>query len=334
MKEAFFNNNDYKITSTILGEGSYGKVYIAENVHNGEKCALKNINIESGFDGQEQISFLQESLILHKLNHPSIVKYDGINFKSLTSNNNLLQPTIITKYFSHGSLNDILNKENKSQSAPNWTPTKKYINLLGISHALRYLHQKGILHLNLKPENILFDSNYYPHVSDFGLSKCFSNIFTKSVKLTIEGQLNTPIYFPPEILRGEENFDQSVDVYAYAMIAFEIVTGERPFSELGQISPTELSNKITSGYRPNFPSSVTQRMQQLISKCWSESRQERPTFDDIFNDFLHHMSQYLESIDEAEIKQYIASLCESNQELPQAANDEKFERNSTASDYL
>lgn len=84
--------------------------------------------------------FLRESLLLHKQNHPSIVKFKGINFKSI--NNPLkLKPTIITEFIPNGSLKDNLDKERKSLSDLNWNATKKYITLLGISDAMRYLHK-------------------------------------------------------------------------------------------------------------------------------------------------------------------------------------------------
>lgn len=137
--------------------------------------------------------FLRESLTLHKISHPSIVKLIGINFKSF-QNPQLLQPTIITEYLRHGSLNDNLNSEKQSLSDIDWTITKKYITLLGISDALRYLHAQSILHRDLKPENILLDSDFYPKVCDFGFSKCFQDLLTKSVGLTISGQFGTYVF--------------------------------------------------------------------------------------------------------------------------------------------
>lgn len=69
----------------------------------------------------------------------------------------------------------------KSISDDNWSPTKKYISLLGISDAMRYLHKVGVIHRDLKPQNILMDSDYYPRVCDFGLSRCFENSLTNSM---------------------------------------------------------------------------------------------------------------------------------------------------------
>ena len=94
-----------------------------------------------------------------------------------------LQPTIITKYLPNGSLKDNLIKQQQSTADPNWTPTKRYITLLGISDAMRYLHEHDVIHRDLKPENILTCENYYPRICNFGLSRCFPGVTTRSMKL-------------------------------------------------------------------------------------------------------------------------------------------------------
>lgn len=311
---AFFSTTDYKLQPQKLGEGSYGAVYVAKNVKDNQEYAAKIINVSNGFDGYDQMIFLRESLILYKLCHPAIVKFIGINFKSFTDPK-LLQPTIITEYLKHGSLKGILDKERNSLSDKNWTETKKYIILLGICDAMRYLHEQGIIHRDLKPDNILVDSDYYPRICDFGLSKCFPDSLSKSMKMTMTGQFGTPLYLPPEILRGDEIYDQSVDIYAFAMIAYEIATGIMPFSELGQtISPFQLINKIIKGYRPQFTKLVTEKMQNLISKCWSDSPEERPTFSEIFDELSSDFNFFSENLDEVEIQNYIDRLNDSSLE--------------------
>lgn len=321
-EEAFFNTSDYKLGKKI-GEGTFGTVYIAKNVESKKKYAAKLVNIEQNvFDGREQMLFLRESLILHKLDHPSIVKFIGINFKSF-SDDEKLQPTIITEYLRQESLRDILNKERENESEREWSLTKKYINLLGISDAMRYLHEEGIVHRDLKPENILVDSNFYPRVCDFGLSKCFPESLTKSMEMIMSGDFGTPLYSPPEILRGEEIYDQTVDVYAFGMIAYEIVTGEQPFSELGKISSAIFSNKVNDGYRPKFKQSVPYKMQRLISRCWSRRKSERPTFEEIFNELSNDKTYFNEKLDENEIEEYLSQLNKSKERIIKNKSENK-----------
>lgn len=191
-KVFFFNISDFKIQSKEPLNGPNAIVYVVEKVNTNEKYVAKIMNIKDIFEGNEQMIFLQESEKICKLNHPSIIKINGINFISLV-NSKLFNPTIITDYFPNGSLKD---KFNSYYTDQNWTATKKYINLLGICDAFRYLHEQRNVHIHLKPENILLDSNNYPHVSDHYYSKCFPNMLNNSIQTA---NIDTMIYLAPEI---------------------------------------------------------------------------------------------------------------------------------------
>ena len=188
IEDAFFDTKDYELTDQTIGSGAFGTVYIVKNKNDHKQYAAKIINTDADFNGREQMQFLRESLILHKLDHPSIVKFIGINLKSIIDKSKTLQPTIITEYIPNGSLKENLEKERNSLADDNWSPAKKYIILLGIVDAMRYLHKHGIVHRDLKPDNILLDENFYPRVCDFGLSRCFNKSLTNSMQMTMTGQ--------------------------------------------------------------------------------------------------------------------------------------------------
>lgn len=308
---AFIDTNDFELTGKKLGEGAFGKVYVVEKTKEEKQYAAKIITISNGIlNGHDQMLFLRESMILYKLKHPAIVQFYGINFHSF-DNPDKLEPTIITEYLPNGSLKQILKKEQSNIADSNWTPTKKYICLLGITDAMRYLHKNGILHRDLKPENILVDENYYPRVCDFGLSRCFSQVLSNSVQLSMTGKIGTPIYMAPELmLEDEGHFTPSVDVYSFSIIAYEVVSGKEPFSEGGRPSKLmELVRKVTAGTRPEFPEGVTDKMMKLITDCWSQNPEERPSFEEIFKTLSSSPSDYFdEDVDEDEIRDYIELL--------------------------
>lgn len=317
----FFNTKDYKLSDEEIGKGAFGKVYLATN-KDGQQFAAKILNIEDDFDGDQQKLLLRESLILHKMNHPSIVRYAGINFRSFKKATKFA-PVILTEYMPHGSLRENLDREKRSLSDHSWTPTKKYIMLLGIADAMRYLHKHGVIHRDLKPENILVDSNYYPRVSDFGLSKCIFGSLSKSSNLTMTGQIGTPMYMAPELLRGEDSYGSSVDVYAFSILAYEIVTGDSPYADLGNVSSFVFANKVMSGYRPKLSSKIPRKMQILLSRCWSENPLDRPSFDEIFEELSSDIFGYLgETVEEEEIMEYLFLLDEDESSRIPADNED------------
>ncbi|KAK8871543.1 hypothetical protein M9Y10_007275 [Tritrichomonas musculus] len=272
------------------------------------------------------MTLLRESLILHKLKHPAIVKFIGINLHSF-DNPDKLEPTIITEYVSHGSLKEILKKEQNSIADSKWTPTKKYICLLGIADAMRYLHQHGIVHRDLKPENVLVDENYYPRVCDFGLSRCFSFILSKSVQLSMTGKIGTPLYMAPELMMDEDKYGPGIDVYSFAILAYEIVSGKEPFSTRGKpIKLVDLGNKVMSGGRPEFTEGVTEKMKDLITQCWSQDYKDRPSFDEIFKKLSTDFSYLDEDVEEDEIQEYLETLKEETELIPPLPTIEEMQQ--------
>lgn len=252
---------------------------------------------------------MRESTILSKLDHPSILKFLGLNFRSL-KDLSIFQPTIITEYLPNGSLKVILDKEKRSIADDNWSPTKKYICLIGIADA-RYLHEHGILHRDLKPENILMDENYYPRISDFGLSRCFPNSLSQSMKLTMTGQIGTPLYMAPELFENEK-YGPAVDVFAFAILAYEILTGKQPYHELGKnLNGIKLFKSVENGVRPTFGDDVPLKMLQLISKCWDKDPDNRPSFKDIFDVLSSDFSLSPEEVDKDEVNEYLEIINES-----------------------
>lgn len=310
---AFFSTLDYKKTNKSLGKGTFGEVFLVENVKTNEKRAAKIINNGKMFLGEEQKNLVRESSILNQLEHPAIIKFYGINFHSFcdpTINEPImLEPTILTEFLSKGSLNDMLKKERNSLADADWNATKKHICLIGIADAMRYLHKLGILHRDLKPANILFDDDFYPRVCDFGLSRCFSD------ELAMTKNIGTPLYMAPELLNDDEgNYGTGVDVYSFAIMAYEIVAGIEPYSKNGKsISMTKLITMVMSGRRPEIVDGITETMSDLLMRCWCQNANERLSFDDIYEKLSTNFTFIDEDVDEDEIKEYIAYLEEEKQ---------------------
>lgn len=286
------------------------------------KYAAKLINISANDNNNEQRLMMRESTILADVSHPAIVKFIGINFRHLNDTMKF-QPIMITEY-EPNSLKGILEKESSGEAPIDWTPTKKYICLLGISHAMMYLHAKNIIHRDLKAENILLDINYFPKVCDFGLARCFPEIYTNSVNLVKTYGIGTPIYMSPELLNGDP-YENDVDVYAFGMLAYEIITGKQAYNELGAITVFKLFSYVIKGNRPKKDECISDKMFELIEQCWNQSPAERPTFEEIFNILKSDRENTLfrETVDIDDVNDYLAELAtweEKNQQKEKKKN--------------
>lgn len=300
-EDIFFDTNEYELFGKELGHGTFGKLFIAKK--NGVDYAAKIIDQKNDFNGKKQKLLMRESMILQKLQHPSIVNFKGINLQSF-ENMNILQPTIITNYLKKGSLDKIIEKN----KILDWSPTKKYILLLGISNAIRYLHKHGIIHRDLKPANVLIDKDDCPQICDFGNSRCFPDALAKSMEIIASGDFGTPLYNAPELLEEFALYGPEIDVYSFSILAYEVISGKQAFESIRNRKYFFFCKKILEGTRPEFDDSFSEKMKILLRKCWSSNPHERPSFEVIFNELSTDFSYSKEKLDVDVIQKYIKKI--------------------------
>ena len=295
----FLNLEQFDLQDEI-GKGSFGKVYKVINKRTEQVLAAKQSLSELD---EEQSSLMRnlkhEVNILAQLNHPSVLKFIGyspINFKGEQ------KPVIVTEYSSNGTLENFIKLERKALSPDSWNDTKKLINIYGIASAMAYLHSHNIIHRDLKPANILEDDYLFPKIADFGLSKInHQNQESMSLQSTV-GLKGTPIYAAPESWAKFE-YTKACDVYAFAIILYQLVTLEEPFQNF--YIPMMYSKVVIGGYRPEFKYPIANCYKNLITRCWSADPNDRPTFDYIVNELKTNKEFILDSVDEDEYYDYI-----------------------------
>ena len=198
----------------------------------------------------------------------------------------------------NGSLADIIDLERKGLCKDQWNETRKLINIYGIASALSFLHSHEIIHRDLKPDNILMDEYLLPKIADFGLSKMkHKNVESLSLESSPK-LIGTPLYIAPEIWDHYE-YSKAVDVYAFGLIVFEIVTTEVPFKDTSYIA---LMGKIADGERPEIKG-TTESYKALIEKCWSQNPGDRPTFDQIIETLKNDPGFITDLVEENDILQ-------------------------------
>ena len=240
-----------------LGKGSFAKVYKIKKKNGEETYAAKKIKDETEDLDEDRIKYLSREVdIISKLDNHAIIKFIGYSDTDFKKNKRSI---IITDVYEAGNLKDILKLERGGCALPGWDDTKKFIVIYGIAAGMKYLHSKNILHRDLKPENILLDDFLYPKVSDFGLSRYFPPDDLHPSK-----QVGTPVYMSPEIL-SHANYLKEGDVYAFALIVYEIVTLKLPYvgNNLYEIAIKVCNKKI----RPEFNDSVPSCYKRLIEAC-------------------------------------------------------------------
>lgn len=243
----------------------------------------------------------------------AVLKLIGISYKDFEGNNSII---IFTEYMKNDSLLKNLENERKFIAAHDFTPTKKYIILLGIALGMKYLHFQGIIHRDLKPANVLLDENFNPHICDFGFSFVL-NTDTHMTNVGFRDNMGTPCYMAPEILANDE-YSYKADVYAFSIIAYEILSGKQPYSK--DMSFFRLLQNVVNKKRPDLSSIKDDEICKFITKCWADDPSVRPDFNEIVEEILKERYRNYFEADQDEIEDYLSlfsvSLKTFNCDLP------------------
>lgn len=154
---------------------------------------------------------------------------------------------------------------------------------LSLAQALRYLHHEWsdsvhVIHRDLKPDNIGFTAEGQLKLFDFGLCATVRHQRDRSEQYRLTGNTGTLRYMAPEVVLGR-GYNQSVDVYSFGILVWQIATGKVPFREMGK--KTFFDKVVVGGQRlriePNWPSALG----SLLRACWHEDKLQRPTFKQV-----------------------------------------------------
>ncbi|MGA7160785.1 MAG: serine/threonine-protein kinase, partial [Bacteroidota bacterium] len=199
-----------------LGEGGMGVVYKARDIKLDRLVALKFLPVHISESEQERSRFIQEAKSASSLNHPNVCTIYGIDeYKG--------QQFIEMELVDGSTLRDTISGSAGGKTSP--LAIKQVIDYgIQIAEALQEAHSKGIIHRDIKSENIMVNSKNQIKVMDFGLAK-----LKGSLKLTkTSSTVGTLAYMSPEQIQGIEA-DIRSDIFSFGVVLFEMATGKTPF---------------------------------------------------------------------------------------------------------
>lgn len=241
----------YRIVK-VIGHGGMSTVYLADQISLGRKVALKVMLPEALADEVSRGRFENEAGTIARMQHPNIV---GIHEVGRTSDG---LPFYSMPYLSHGHLAQRKLRGDQPRVAEI---------LRVLLQALDYAHVRGVVHRDVKAENVLFDDNERPQLADFGIAlRRGSNPRLTSTGLAV----GSTAYMPPEQARGA-TVDRRADLYSLGVLTWEMLTGSLPYNAADALSMAMLhvQNPV-----PRLPPSL-KHWQRLIDKSMAKSPDDR-----------------------------------------------------------
>ena len=257
----------YNPATDSLGGGGFGKIFKAWDNDNDCYVALKIQNVDPQFP---EVRLSKEVAMAAALKHPNIAHYKECHtFSTLTGEVDIA----IMSYYESGSLDKLMASRQLSYD-------NKVDILTQILHGIAYLHDHGVIHRDLKPQNILIlyiDGRYIPKITDFGISKQLKEGDKSSVVNSTK--FVSRLYASPEQLLGE-NIKKNTDLWSFGVIAYQMFVGKTPFNTAGHTFDSELGRaeffrQVTSGMLPREIETIPGAWQHVVRRCMTISNNLR-----------------------------------------------------------
>jgi mitogen-activated protein kinase kinase kinase len=236
----------------LIGKGTFGRVYLGMNATTGEFLAVKEVEVNpKAAQGdkkkmQELVAALDQEIdTMQHLDHVNIVQYLGCERKETSI-------SIFLEYISGGSIGSCLRKHGKFEERVVASLTRQTLS------GLAYLHREGILHRDLKADNILLDVDGTCKISDFGISKKTDNIYGNDKTNSMQGSV---FWMAPEVIRSQgEGYSAKVDIWSLGCVVLEMFAGRRPWSKEEAVGAIY---KIANGETPPIPDEVREEISPI-----------------------------------------------------------------------
>uniref|UniRef100_A0A7S3Z998 non-specific serine/threonine protein kinase n=1 Tax=Lotharella globosa TaxID=91324 RepID=A0A7S3Z998_9EUKA len=261
-----------------LGEGGFGKVFLAREKTSGKSYVVKQIDcsaLENKKDAMKEIDFLS------KMSHPNIIGYREW-FEEAKGRQKYIY--IAMDYADGGDLEGKIKQQRgrhfKEKRIVDWT--------IQICLALKHVHDRKILHRDIKSQNIFLMRNGMVKLGDFGIAKTLKN--TRAMART---QIGTPYYLSPEICRSRA-YDAKSDMWAVGVVMYELTNLRHPFTAS---SMEGLVRRICNGQPGPIVRTYSANLRNLVMKLLNKKPKNRPTVNTVLRKkwFMSQIERFLSS---------------------------------------
>ncbi|KAJ9172896.1 hypothetical protein P3X46_016089 [Hevea brasiliensis] len=266
-----------------FAQGAFGKLY--RGTYNGEDVAIKIL--ERPENDQEMAKlmeqqFQQEVMMLATLKHPNIVRFVGACRKPLVW-------CIVTEYAKGGSVRQFLMKR-QNRAVPLKLAVKQ---ALDVARGMAYVHGLGLIHRDLKSDNLLIFGDKSIKIADFGVAR---------IEVQTEGmtpETGTYRWMAPEMIQHRP-YTQKVDVYSFGIVLWELITGMLPFQNMTAVQAAFAV--VNKGVRPVIPNDCLTALGEIMTRCWDANPDIRPPFIEVVQMLENAETEILTSVRKARFR--------------------------------
>jgi excisionase family DNA binding protein len=231
----------------LVGRGGMGAVYKGRDPKLDRLVAIKVLPPELADDSQFTERFAREARAVARLDHPNVVRIHAFSEEEEL-------PHLVLEYVEGQNLRGLM--------ADGPLPVEGALDLLAqIAAGLAYAHEQGVVHRDVKPENVLVGDDGRVRLADFGLAKVAAGRHSLSYSLTASRQvMGTVHYMAPEQIEAPDRVDERADVFAFGVLAYEVLTGRLP---LGRFAA------------PSRYARTSHAIDQLVFRCLEREPEDR-----------------------------------------------------------
>lgn len=266
-----------------FAQGAFGKLY--KGTYNGEDVAIKLLEKPENDIDRAQLmeqQFQQEVMMLARLKHPNIVRFIGACRKPMVW-------CIVTEYAKGGSVRQFLTKR-QNRSVPLKLAVKQ---ALDVARGMEYVHALGLIHRDLKSDNLLISADKSIKIADFGVAR---------IEVQTEGmtpETGTYRWMAPEMIQHRP-YTQKVDVYSFGIVLWELITGMLPFQNMTAVQAAFAV--VNKGVRPTIPNDCLPVLGEIMVRCWDGNSDVRPPFTEVVKMLEHAETEIMTTVRKARFR--------------------------------